>query len=147
MFAYFKFSTVYLRGDGLGSITGLMSDIIDLTQEDPSEIIYISDDEPRLDGPEGDPLAARTDAECDPTIKRDGEYPAILVGPCEFINKEGWRERTAPAYLKFTEHSGTAVFAGCHIRKGEPVFIYGGSLVDLEPCSRNNLPSDRPRTS
>jgi len=121
-----------------------MSAFIDLTRDEEAgegparEVIYISDDE---QDPQ-DPLSARTNEDCDPTIKRNGEDPAILVGACTFRNENGELEDTALAYLKNTQHSGVSAFTGEDIVKGDAVLIYGGSLQYIAPCSRANLPPD-----
>jgi len=140
-----------------------MSEIIDLTLDEPGrppipEVIYIPDSprERRLARPEqgaggghgeggaarDDLLAARTEEECDPTVKRDGEYQRVLVGRCPFINERGEREETALVYLFYTALCGVGVFTGEDVPKGTVVFVYGGKLEYLEPCSRGRLPAD-----
>ena len=103
------------------------------------EVIYISsDEEPPLPG-----LSARTEADCDPTVPRNGEHPRVLVGRCTFVNEWECVDETALVYLWHTPACGVGVFAGEDIPEGAPVFIYGGKMVHLGRCSRAGLSADQ----
>lgn len=94
-------------------------------------------------GPRDGGVGAQAGDRYDPTIMRGGSYPRILVQPCEFTNKKGWREMTAATYLWFMKGFGVGVFARKKVKKGQAVCIYGGILILVARCSRTKLPADQ----
>lgn len=96
------------------------------------EVIVIPDD------PE-----PRTEEQCDPKRRVNGEYPRILVEPCEFVNEKGERERTAPVYLLNTEFHGVGAFVRDRTPKGAALTFYGGAMEYYEHGARSRMPADQ----
>jgi hypothetical protein len=131
------------RPQDAGVVAPVAPVVVDLTVDEPQPRVRRRVRPASEDGRDPEPrVRQRVRDECDPTVMRDGAYPRILVRRCWFKTKKG-REETALVYLLYTECCGVGVFAGEDIAKDQAVFLYGGELIHVEPCSRSKMAVDK----